>query len=133
MRNQHHILGFLIPAAVQRRSATIAFVEAPFICRSVRNLLIVEGTNNGLLVYATPLYATPRNPERDIDSLPPWLLSLLHPSSPHYNLVVQHTNREGDWGLGRELERYRLFSTQISRVCEHLDRWEVELETLQSR
>ena len=79
-----------------------------------------------------PLYATPHNPERNIDSLPPWLLSLLHLPSPHYDLVVQRANQEGDWGLGGELEHYRMFSTQISRVREHLDRWEAELEMLQS-
>ena len=31
MQNQNHIPGFLIPASVQHRSTTTAFVEAPFI------------------------------------------------------------------------------------------------------
>ena len=132
MRNQSHVPGFLIPAAVQHCSTTTAFVEAPFICRSVRDPLVVKGTTNRLLVYAAPLYATPCDPKRDIDLLPPWLLSLLHLSSPHYDLVVQHANWEGDWGLGGELERYQMFSTQISRVRKHLNHWEAELETLQS-
>ena len=132
MRNHNHVPGFLIPAAIQRRSATTAFVEAPFIRRSTRDPLVVEGTTNGILVYAAPLYATPREPDRPVDSLPPWLLSLLHCSSPHYSLLIQHSNREGDWGLGGELARYHMFSEQISRVRDHLDRWETELETLQA-
>ena len=130
--NQHYIPSFLIPATVQHRSATTAFVEALFIRRSVHDPLVVKGTTNGLLVYTAPIYATPCDPERNINSLPPWLLSVLHPSSPHYDLVVQHANREGDWGLGGELICYCLFSTQISRVREHLNCWEAELKTLQS-
>ena len=132
MRNQNHVPSFLIPAAVQRHSASTAFVEAPFIRRSTRDPLVVEGTTNSILVYAAPLYATPQDPDRPVDSLPPWLLSLLHPSSPHYSLVIQHSNQEGDWGLGGELSRYHQFSTQISRVRKHLDQWEAELEMLQS-
>ena len=63
MRNHNHIPGFLIPAAVQCHSATTAFVEAPFIRRSTHDPLVVEGTTNGILVYAAPLYATPREPD----------------------------------------------------------------------
>ena len=66
MRNQSHVPGFLIPAAVQCRSATTAFVEAPFIRRSIRDPLVIEGTTNGILVYAALLYATPREPDRPI-------------------------------------------------------------------
>ena len=130
MRNHNHIPGFLIPASVQQRSATTAFIEAPFIQWSTCNPLVVEGTTNGLLVYTAPLHATPHNPECEVNSLPPWLLSLLHPSSPHYNLIVQHANHEGDWGLSGELAQYHQFSLHITRVREHLNRWETELETL---
>ena len=130
MCNHNHVLGFLIPASVQQHSATTAFIEAPFIQWSTHNPLVVECTTNGLLMYTAPLHATPCGPEREVDSLPPWLLSLLHPSSPHYNLIVQHANCEGNWGLGRELAQYYQFSLQITRVQEHLDRWETELETL---
>ena len=96
----------------------------------MHNPLVVKGTTNGLLVYTVPLHATPRDPEHEIDSLPPWLLSLLHPSSLHYDLIIQHANHEGDWGLSGELACYHQFSLQITRVWEHLNQWEMELETL---
>jgi hypothetical protein len=129
--NAGHVPDFLIPGPLQQRGQQSALITAPFIRRS-HGHLFAEGTANGSLIYAFPLHATPREPEQPVDSLPPWLLALLHPTSPHYDLIVQTANRDGDWGLGGELQRYREFSQQIHRAQERLDRWQAELETLQA-
>ena len=82
------------------------------------------------MLFRSPLHAKAVEPTRAIDCLPPWLLALLHPTSPHYDLVVQAANRDGDWGFAGELQRYREFSQQLHRAQERVDKWKAECEAL---
>src|ERR1700722_6313244 len=132
MHNAGHLPDFLIPEPAQPRGRTRGTIVAPFIRISARDPTFAEGTTNGSLIYAFPLHAAPQEPSRSSDSLPPWLLALLHPTSPHYDLVVQAANRDGDWGLQGELERYHELSRHMHRAQERIDRWRAELEPLQS-
>ena len=126
--NGGHVPDFLIPEPGRRTRDSTGLIIAPFIRRSTRDPLYVEGTTNGSLIYSFPLHAKPIEPTRAIDCLPPWLLALLHPTSPHYDLVVQAANRDGDWGFAGELQRYREFSQQLHRAQERVDRWKAECE-----
>jgi len=90
--NGGHVPDFLIPEPGRRTLGAAGLIAAPFIRHSTRDPLYVEGTTNGSLIYSFPLHAKPLEPTRPIDTLPPWLLALLHPTSPHYDLVVQAAN-----------------------------------------
>jgi hypothetical protein len=124
--NSGHLPDFLVPDPTSRSGNSNGLVVVPFIRRSARDPTYAEGTINGSLVYAFPLHAAPQEPSRASDSLPPWLLSLLHPTSPHYDLVLQAAHRDGDWGLQGELSQH------IHRAQGQLDKWKAELEMLHS-
>lgn len=129
--NGGYVPDFLIPEP-GRRTQGVDGLVAPFIHHSTRDPLYVEGTTNGSLIYSYPLHAKPREPARPIDALPSWLLALLHPMSPHYDLVIQAANRDGDWGVAGELEQYQEFSQQMRQAQERIDWWKSEYEALQA-
>jgi hypothetical protein len=106
--NGGHVPDFPIPEPTQQNLGSPGLVVTPFIRCSACNPLHIKGTINSSLIYAFPLHAKPQEPEQPIDNLLPWLLALLHLTLPHYDLVVQAVNCDGNWGLGGELECYQV-------------------------